>query len=241
MAISPEGSLVAVTTRNLGRVLLLDSETLEPVATMPGPYSDGPGVLVFDPKGRYFAFGDNDIALWDLALVRDELAPLGLAWGQAASPATPNSAEAGGVTLAEVERKAKGLLRSGVSASREGRFQDAAVNLQQASEQFGALRTSRPNDPTLVRLHAISLGFLAGSLRELKRPAEALARFRESLAAHESLDNPDPDDLYNMARDCAMASALDGRGSPEGREKLEARAVEYLRRAIEGNMAQILP
>jgi tetratricopeptide (TPR) repeat protein len=103
------------------------------------------------------------------------------------------------------------------------------------------LRTSRPDDPTPVRLQATNLCFLAGSLRELKRPADALARFRESLAAYESLQDPNPGDLYNMACDCAMLSALDGQGSPEDRGKLEARAVGYLRRAIAGNSARILP
>ena len=84
MAISPDGSLLAVTTRKGARALLLDSETLEPVAMMPGQDSGLLHFLVFDPKGRYFAFGNSDIALWDLALVRDELAPLGLAWRRAA-------------------------------------------------------------------------------------------------------------------------------------------------------------
>ncbi len=244
MAISPDGSLVAVTTLGRGRALLLDAETLEPVAMMPGQDVGRLNFLVFDPKGRYFAFGVSHISLWDLALVRDELAPLGLAWGRAAPPTIPppDPAEAAErENLAEVESKARGLFQSGLSAFREGRFQDAAVGLREAAEQFGALRTSFPNDSALVRLHAISLGLLACSLRDSKRPGEALTPFRESLTVYESLGNPNPGDLYNMACGCAMVSALDGQGSPEDREKFEARAVEYLRRAIAGNTAQILP
>ena len=61
------------------------------------------------------------------------------------------------------------------------------------------------------------------------------------LAVYESLNDPNPGDLYNMACDCAMVSALDDRRSPDDREKLEARAVGYLRRAIEGDLARILP
>ena len=44
-----------------------------------------------------------------------------------------------------------------------------------------------------------------------------------------------------MARAGTMASALNDRASPEDREDLEARAVDFLLRAIAGNTARILP
>ena len=84
----------------------------------------------------------------------------------------------------------------------------------------------------------MSLGFLAGSLRDLKRPAQALANFRESLAVYERIKPPNPGDLHGMARACAMASALDEQGSPDERERFATRAVEYLRRAIETEPAK---
>ena len=131
-------------------------------------------------------------------------------------------------------------MQSGVVAFQQGRFAAAVADLQHASERFRAIRQARPDDLALARLHGISLGFLADSLRDSKRPGEALARFRESLAAYESLNDPNPGDLHNMACACAMVSALDDRGSPDDRERLQARAVGYLRRAIEGDGAQIL-
>lgn len=55
------------------------------------------------------------------------------------------------------------------------------------------------------------------------------------------MNDPTPDDLYNMACGSAMISTLDERGSTEERENLEARAVKYLHRAIEADQAGIMP
>ncbi|MHB1558678.1 MAG: hypothetical protein ACYC61_14565, partial [Isosphaeraceae bacterium] len=41
--------------------------------------------LAFDRTGRYFALAGLQITLWNLALVRDQLIPLGLAWDQASA------------------------------------------------------------------------------------------------------------------------------------------------------------
>jgi WD40 repeat protein/tetratricopeptide (TPR) repeat protein len=138
-------------------------------------------------------------------------------------------------------QQAAARVNVGVAAFRQGRFADAAVALRQAGDQLQPLQSGLPGHPELARLRGMSLGFLGSTLRDLKRPGEALVRFRESLAAYEALDDPDPGDLYNMACDCAMVSALDDRGSPDDRETLQVRAVGYLRRAIEGDGAQFLP
>ena len=103
-----------------------------------------------------------------------------------------------------------------------------------------ALRAVLPSNRQLASLQGMSLGFLGGSLRDLKRPIEALARYREGIAVYESMIAPQPIDLYNMACCLAMVSALDVQRLPEDREKLQARAVACLRRAIEGNTAQSL-
>jgi hypothetical protein len=58
----------------------------------------------------------------------------------------------------------------------QGRFADAVVALQQVSDQLQAFRSVLSSNPQLASLHGISLGFLASSLRELKRPGEALSR-----------------------------------------------------------------
>ena len=81
MAISPDGSLLAVTSHHT-RVALLDSRTLTPIAYLPGVEGGGLRFLVFDPKGEHLSFGDVSVRLWDLAVLRDELAAMGLAWDQ---------------------------------------------------------------------------------------------------------------------------------------------------------------
>jgi eukaryotic-like serine/threonine-protein kinase len=255
LALSPDGRLLASSGMDR-RVVLRDASTFQALATFPawtGVVRD----LAFDATGRRlgFAGSDSDLCLWDLGMVHGELAALGLAWGQPAPPVLSTADLAstgerprppvpvirpGDFDPAEIESVQR-LIQDGIAASQQGRFAAAAAALQRANDRFLPLRRYRPGDLQLARLHGMSLGLLADSLRGLKRPDEALARFRESLAVYESLGNPGPGDLYNMACACAMVSALDGRGSPEGREKLEARALEYLRRAIAGNTAQILP
>jgi len=255
MAISPDGSLVAATTQDDTRVVLLDGRTLEPLAQFPGVEGKRVNFLVFDPRGRYLAFGDANVALWDLDLVRDELASIGLAWDQRATsarslekskrevarvnPEAP-ATKPGNADPAEPQ-KAWAQVQSGEAAFQQGRFAAAVVELQQASERLQALRKMRPGDPVLARQQGTCLAFLGSTLRELKRPAVALPRFRESLAVYESIKNPIPDDLYDMACDCAMVSALDNQSSPDDREKLQTRAVGYLRRLIEGDTARMLP
>jgi serine/threonine protein kinase/WD40 repeat protein len=137
--------------------------------------------------------------------------------------------------------QARGLVDSGIAAFQQGRFAAAVADLVQASERLRPIRQSGPDAPELVRLHGMSLGFLAASLRDLKRPAGSLARFRESLAVYESMDDPNPGDLYNMACACSMMSILEEQVSPEDRETLQARAVRYLRRAINGDQDGLLP
>jgi tetratricopeptide (TPR) repeat protein len=146
----------------------------------------------------------------------------------------------GNIDPAKLE-SARSLVQSGVAAFRQGRFADAVGDLQQASERLAALRKSLPTEALLARQHGISVGFLASALRDLNRPAEALPHARESLAIYESMTAPNPGDLYNMACCCAMMSALDDGAPTEDRDKLQARGVDYLRKAIEENQARILP
>ncbi len=145
--------------------------------------------------------------------------------------------------FAAIQRKlseAQSLLRTGVQAFQQARFEVALEDLQKATSVLRALRHSHPSDPLTVRLHGISLGFLASSLRDLKRPGEALIRARESLSAYESMADPEPGDFFNMACACAMISVLDEQESGEEREKLQKRSVELLRKAIEGDHDRIL-
>jgi tetratricopeptide (TPR) repeat protein len=252
LALSPDGMLLATAGKDR-RVMLRDAVTFKALLTFPdwtAPLQD----VAFDAAGRWLAYGgvDSEIGLWDLRLVHDELAAVGLAWDQSASQvaATETLASAtrlprspvpiirpGNIDPAEFE-KARGLVNSGVAAFRQGRYADATVDLEQASERLQALRRPWPTDTTLASQHGISLGFLGGALKELKRPGEALKRYREALALYDSMNALQTLDRYNMACDCAMLSVLDEKLLPAEREKLEVRAVASLRKAIEEDRAQ---
>jgi serine/threonine protein kinase/WD40 repeat protein len=82
LALSPDGSLLAATTQNGARIALLDPRTLEPLAHLPEFESLSVRSLAFDPKGNRFALAGSKVVLWDIALVRDELARLDLDLGQ---------------------------------------------------------------------------------------------------------------------------------------------------------------
>ena len=129
----------------------------------------------------------------------------------------------------------------GTTLQKQGDFAAAVSPLQRASEHFHALRQELPGDPLLTRQHGINLRLLAVALRDSQRPIEALARAREGLAVDESLRDPSPGDLYNLAGDCALVSALLDHGATEDREKHAARAVGYLRSAIAGDPDRLLP
>src|SRR5262249_810710 len=134
---------------------------------------------------RWIALGgvDSEIGLWDLGLIRDELAAVGLAWDQSAPPVASAARlasakehrrssvpliRAGKFDPAEFD-KARRLVNSGVAAFQSGRFADAVNDLQQAGERLETLRHPLPLDPVLARSHAICVGFLGSTLRDLGR------------------------------------------------------------------------
>ena len=87
LALDPSGRLLATGGATDRRIILRDAETFEPLLTLPawtGMVKD----LAFDTTGRWLAIAgaDSDVGLWDLGLVRDELATVGLAWDRPAPP-----------------------------------------------------------------------------------------------------------------------------------------------------------
>jgi WD40 repeat protein len=75
------------------RVVLRDPVTFEALLTFPawtGPVRD----LGFDASGRWLALvgTDSEVGLWDLKMLHDELAAIGLAWDQPA-PAAVSTAD----------------------------------------------------------------------------------------------------------------------------------------------------
>ncbi len=84
IALSPDGRLL-VTGGNDRHVVVRDPMSFEAMFTFPewtGVVKD----LAFDASGRWLAYGgaDLDVDLWDLTMVFDELAELGLFFGPAA-------------------------------------------------------------------------------------------------------------------------------------------------------------
>jgi WD40 repeat protein len=87
LALKPDGRLLA-TGGSDRLVVLRDAATFDALLTFPawtGLVKD----IGFDASGRWLAFAgsDSDLCLWDVGIVHDELAALGLAWDQAARTA----------------------------------------------------------------------------------------------------------------------------------------------------------
>jgi serine/threonine protein kinase/WD40 repeat protein/tetratricopeptide (TPR) repeat protein len=87
LALSANGKILAITTQaNLHgasgdvRGLFIDPLTLESLAQIP-TIDQRLNAVEFDPTGQYFAIAGNQIALWDLDLVGNELVKLGLGFG----------------------------------------------------------------------------------------------------------------------------------------------------------------
>src|SRR5262249_36969939 len=121
------------------------------------------------------------------------------------------------------------------------RFPDALVVLEQARDRFESLRAPRPTDEALIREHGMSLGFLGSTLRDLKRPGEALASVRRSVDVLESMIAPTAIDLFNLACGRAGELALAERSRPDAGEAGAARAVGSRRMAIEADPQRIPP
>jgi WD40 repeat protein/Tfp pilus assembly protein PilF len=82
MAFNPQGTLLAVAEQFLG-IRLIAPATGRDFATLEPPDDPQSGCIAFSPDGGQLAAatGNHTIHLWDLRLIRQELAELGLDWG----------------------------------------------------------------------------------------------------------------------------------------------------------------
>jgi len=100
-AFSPEGQIMARVDGH--QILLLESATERPLATLEAPGSIVMMRCQFSPDGSQLAAVqlDQQVQLWDLRLIREELAEMHLDWDQPPYPSA-NKMAAGPVTL-EIE------------------------------------------------------------------------------------------------------------------------------------------
>jgi len=250
LALVPGGRLLA-TGGHDRRIILRDAATFEPLLTLPawtGMVKD----LAFDATGRWLAIAgaDSDVGLWDLGLVRDELAAVGLAWDQPV-PTVASAADLAAVgersqpqvpvvrpwnTDPAEFAKARALVRSSVGAFESGRLADAIRDLQQACDRLRPLLRANPGDRRLARLLGASLGFLGAALRDSQRPVEALASIQDARGILEALLDPEPNDLYSLACCYSNLSLLlehaATKATSSERTALTDRATATLRRAL---------
>jgi tetratricopeptide (TPR) repeat protein len=140
-------------------------------------------------------------------------------------------------------QRARLRLQAGVAASESGRPAEAIRDLQAARDLLRTLLKVHPDDGRLSSNLGISLGFLGNALRDSHRPVEALASLEEMRSVLESLRNPGPIDLYNLACGYAQLSVLVGHAATPPtaaeREALAERALDALRRSFTAGMKDI--
>jgi hypothetical protein len=121
-------------------------------------------------------------------------------------------------------------------AARYPELADAIRDLRQASDRLRPLLRANPGDRDLASQLGFCLGALRTARRDSDRPGEALASFQEAQGVLESLHDPGPGDLYNLACDYSQLSLLSEHATPPAtvseRAALAGRAMEALRRAL---------
>src|SRR5262245_38533586 len=136
--------------------------------------------------------------------------------------------------------EARSLVESGVGAFERRRLADAIRNLETASDLLRTLLKPTPNDDRLSSKLGVGLRFLGSALRDSHRPVEALASIQEQRSVLESMRNPGPIDLYNLACGYAQLIVLLQHAptlpTAAERESLAGKAVDALRRSLAAGM-----
>jgi hypothetical protein len=167
---SPDGALMAVCSRD--QVRLYDPATGAHVATLESPEQSRTGHSSFSPDARRLAVTDgqsNSTLVWDLDLIRSELAELGLDSG--ALPMPPAPAEGGSSDWPLSVELVGSLLPQAGEHLRAGRFGPAIETLRRAVQ-------ADPDDPEALNALA---WLLLTAPEPLRDPAGALELARRSV------------------------------------------------------------
>ena len=99
-AFSPDGRVMARAAEE-SRIQLLETATGKPLATLEAPVSSGISTFQFSPDGSRLAAmqRDQQVQLWDLRLIRQELQLMGLDWNMPAFPTIEKGLASEPVTL----------------------------------------------------------------------------------------------------------------------------------------------
>jgi WD40 repeat protein len=236
--ISPDGRLVVAAGRR-GRVTLHDARDLEPWLVLP-PLSGEITALTFGADGRSLAVAGTEsvVTVWDLDLIRAELAGLGLD-GTATGPATgggpsPVTVVRAGPDWAELDY-ASMRLAAGLEQARAGDQGAALGTLTEARDRLDRLARAYPTEPHLLRPLATCMLTLGRLHEKAGRSAEGPGLYRQVVSIVEASPQPDGPLLFSLACARARLSALSGAvpdASSSGSRDEAAGALDALRRAL---------
>ena len=94
-AFSPDGRVMARTLEGT-KIQLVETLTEKPLAILEAPDAIGLGIFQFSPDGSHLAVRQNDqqVQLWDLRLIRQDLKAMHLDWDMPPYPPVEQSADA---------------------------------------------------------------------------------------------------------------------------------------------------
>jgi len=221
------------------RVILRDARTLRPLVALPDREGSA-SQLCFDREGSRLAIGgvEDDVTLWDLALVRRDLAAIGLDWEPPAAgptapapppippaPVRPPHAEPSTVDRAW-EHMSEGEKRR--SRNQPGAAMEAYLAALDAWKAIVA-------DGPAVPFHRSELAVTQAALALLEfqsgRPDLARPRMRIARELAEPLRDLDPRVAFARARVRSLASVVEG-PDEAARARLADSAIAALREAL---------